>query len=61
MANKVFFIEDWACNRMFPNNTFNSFQDAWEFIYENVDNSLFDKTGNENDNVYQDIYATELI
>ena len=52
-----FIIQDWAGNRMFPEETFETYEDAWEFIYENVDNSEYDETGNENDNVYQDIYV----
>ena len=50
-------IKDWAGNRMFPNKTFDSFEEGWEFIHENVDNSAYDKSGKENDNVYQDIYV----
>ena len=53
----TFIIQDWAGNRMFPEHAFETFEDAWEFIYENVDNSTYDETGNENDNVYQDIYV----
>ena len=53
----TFIIQDWAGNRMFPDDAFETFEDAWEFIYENVDNSKYDETGNENDNVYQDIYV----
>ena len=56
----IFIIEDWAGNRMFPNKTFKTFGDGWEFIYNNVDNSLFDKTQNDNDNVYQDIFVIEI-
>lgn len=53
----TFIIQDWAGNRMFPEEAFETYEDAWEFIYENVDNSEYDETGNENDNVYQDIYV----
>jgi len=53
----TFIIQDWAGNRMFPEETFETYEDAWEFIYDNVDNSEYDKTGDENDNVYQDIYV----
>ena len=56
----IFIIEDWAGNRMFPNKTFKTFEDGWEFIYNNVDNSLFDKTQNDNDNVYQDIFVIKI-
>jgi len=59
MATK-FMIQDWAGNRMFPENTFDTFEDGWEFIDENVDNSEFDKSGDENDNALQDIYVVEM-
>ena len=57
---KKFMIQDWAGNRMFPENTFDTFEDGWEFIDENVDNSEFDKSGDENDNALQDIYVVEM-
>ena len=57
---KKFIIQDWAGNRMFPNETFNTFEDGWEFVYENVDNSKYDETENDDDNVYQDIYVMEV-
>ena len=50
-------IIDWAGNRMFPNNTFDSFENGWEHIYENVDNSLFDETGKLGDDCYQEYYV----
>ena len=53
----MWIIEDWAGNRMFPDKTFDSFDDAWDYIYENVDNSKYDESGNEDDNVYQDIFV----
>lgn len=59
MSVKKFVIKDWAGNRMFPNEEFNSFEEGWEFIYENVDNSKYDETENENDNAYQDIFVLE--
>lgn len=58
-ACKVFIIQDWAGNRMFPDNEFESFEEGWEFIYANVDNSEYDESGNEDKNVYQDIYVNE--
>ena len=54
---KKFIIEDWAGNRMFPENEFESFEEGWEFVYENVDNSKYDESQDEDDNVYQDIYV----
>lgn len=53
----MWIIEDWAGNRMFPDMTFDSFDDAWDYIYENVDNSKYDESGNEDDNIYQDIFV----
>lgn len=55
----VFIIQDWAGNRMFPDKTFESFEDGWEFVYENVDNSKFDLSGDDDDSVFQDIYVVE--
>jgi hypothetical protein len=60
MKRTHYIIKDWIDNQMFSNKKFNSFDEAWEFIYENVDNSEFDKTGNENDNVYQDIFVHKI-
>ena len=57
---KKFIIQDWAGNRMFPTETFETFEDGWEYIYENVDNSKYDETENDNDNVFQDIYVLEV-
>jgi hypothetical protein len=57
--NTQFIIQDWAGNHMFPNETFNTFEDGWEFVYSNVDNSEYDKSQNENDNTFQDIYVVE--
>ena len=37
-------IIDWAGNHLFLNKKFETYQDGWDFIYENVDNSLYDKT-----------------
>ena len=30
-----FIIEDWAGNVLFDGRTFETFEDAWSFIYEN--------------------------
>lgn len=53
----MYIIEDWAGNRMFPDKEFETFEDGWEYVYEHVDNSEYDQTDNEDDNVYQDIYV----
>jgi len=37
MAAKKFIIKDWADNVMFKGKTFKDFDDAWGYIYENVD------------------------
>jgi hypothetical protein len=31
---KRFVIEDWAGNHLFREKTFDSFQDGWDFIYQ---------------------------
>ena len=33
----MFIIKDWANNTCFKGKTFNSFEDAWGFIYETFD------------------------
>jgi hypothetical protein len=32
-----FYIYDWCGNRLFSELTFNSFDDAWAYIIENID------------------------
>ena len=55
--NKSYHIIDWAGNIMFNNKQFKSFEDGWEYIYTNVDNSLYNKTNNDNDDNYQEYYV----
>lgn len=31
----MYIIKDWADNRIAPLTTWESFEDAWDFIYEN--------------------------
>jgi hypothetical protein len=31
-----YIIQDWTGKRLFANQTFDTFEDAWDFIYENV-------------------------
>jgi len=47
-------IIDWAGNRMFIGKTFDTFEDGWNYIYENVDNSEFEESGKLNDDCYQE-------
>lgn len=54
---KKFIIIDWAGNHLFKDKEFNSFEEGWEFIYENVDNSEFDLSGDDNDDNYQEYYV----
>lgn len=41
-------ILDWAYNRMFITKEFDSFEDGWDFIYENIE---------DEDNVYEDLFV----
>ena len=41
-------IMGWAYNRMFATREFASFEDGWEFIYENIE---------DEDNAYDDIFV----
>lgn len=59
MAAKKFIIKDWAGNHLFTDKTFDTFEDGWEFIYENVDNSKFEASGNDDDNEYQEYFVVE--
>lgn len=52
-----FIITDWAGNLLFKDKDFETFEEAWDFIYENVDNSKYDETENEDDNEYQEYYV----
>ena len=54
-----YIIEDWAGNRLFSHKEFDSYEDGWDFIYENVDNSQYEESQKDNDNVYQDIYVIQ--
>jgi len=44
---------------MFPNEEFESFEDGRNYIYENVDNSIFDATQNEDDCKFQEYYVVK--
>ena len=55
--NKSYHIIDWAGNIMFNNKQFKSFEDGWEYIYTNVDNSLYNKTNNDNYDNHQEYYV----
>jgi hypothetical protein len=59
MEKKKFIIQDWAGNHLFKDKKFDSFEDGWEFIYENVDNSVYEQTNKEDDNAYQDYFVIE--
>jgi hypothetical protein len=50
----IYIIQDWMGNRMFPNKDFKTFEEGWNYIHENVDNSLFEATQNDNDDNYQE-------
>ncbi len=57
MSKTKFIIQDWAGNHLFVDWEFDTFEDGWEHIYENVDNSLYDKTGKDDDNTYQEYFV----
>ena len=54
-----YIIKDWAGNHLFRDKAFDSFEEGWEFIYTNVDNSEYEQSQNEDDNVYQEYYVVE--
>lgn len=55
-----YIIKDWADNHLFQDEVFDSYEEGWEFIYENVDNSVYDETLDDDDSVYQEYYVVEL-
>lgn len=57
MNKNKYIIEDWAGNHLFQDETFETFEIGWEFIYKNVDNSKFDMSQDDNDNEYQEYYV----
>lgn len=52
MGNK-FIIIDWANNHLFKDRVFNSFEEGWNFIRENV------KEESEEDGTYDDYFVIE--
>ena len=53
-------IQDWAGNIKFYGNQFDCFDDAREYLEENVDNSVFEKTGDEDDDELQEFNVVEI-
>lgn len=56
---KLYIIEDWARNRIFPQKEFKSFEEGWEYILEKVDNSEYDESGDINDDNFQEYFVIE--
>ncbi len=56
-----YIIQDWTGTHIFTDETFESFEDGWEFIHANVDNSVYEATGKENDNEYQEYFVVEEV
>lgn len=50
----MYIIIDWMSNRLFPEETFDSFEEGWEFIYANVEEDSPD------DGTYDDYYVVLL-
>ena len=46
----MFIIVDWVNNVMFDGKEFDSFDDGWAFIYENIE---------DKDNAYDDVFVIE--
>lgn len=51
---KKFIIKDWINNTCFFGKTFDSFEDAWEYIYEK------DPNEKEDEYYYDDYYVEEV-
>lgn len=54
MKDTTYIIEDWAGNRLFKDKTFSNFDEAWEFIHENV------KEETPEDGTYDDYYVIKV-
>lgn len=50
-SSNEYIIQDWAGNRMFPTKTFDSFEDGWEYIYENIE---------DEEGAYEDVYVLRV-
>lgn len=50
----MYIIEDWACNRIFPDKKFDTFEEAWDYIYENI------KEDFEDDGTYEEYFVVEV-
>lgn len=53
-ADKKYIIQDWAGNRLFPNDIFDTFEEGWDFIRENVEED------SPEDGTFDDYYVVEL-
>ncbi len=49
----MFVIEDWAGNVMFHGKEFKTFEDGWDYIYENIKEEF------EGDGTYDDVFVIE--
>lgn len=49
----AFIVEDWAGNRIFPDKEFETFEDGWDHIYENIQEET------EDDGTYDDYFVIE--
>lgn len=54
-----FIIQSWAGTHLFKDQEFDTFEEGWDFIRANVDNSEFDRTQNENDDAFQEYFVVE--
>lgn len=50
---KPYIIVDWMNNHLFQDEEFETFEEGWEFIYENVQEEY------EEDGRYEDYYVIE--
>lgn len=49
-----YIIQDWMSNHLFKNHIFITFEEGWDFIYENI------KEEYEGDGTYDDYYIVEI-
>ena len=50
-----FIIQDWAGNTMFNGKEFDTFEDGWEYILENIEEEM------EGDGTYDDVGALPVL
>ena len=54
---KLYVISDWHGNILFPDERFKTPELAWGFAYKNIDNLKYERTLEDDDDVFEDIFV----